>query len=60
MTNPFITKEVIQGVVLELSAIITSNNQYIFTILTLNFIGEVLDGLLGLVLVLKEVDPCIS
>jgi hypothetical protein len=60
MKNPFITKEDIQGVVLELGVIVTSNHQYIFTILMLNLIGEVLNGLLGLMLVLEEIDPCIS
>jgi hypothetical protein len=53
MTNPLITKESIQGVVLELDAIVTSDHQYILTILTLYFIGEVFDGLLGLMLVLE-------
>jgi hypothetical protein len=47
-THPFITKEVIQGVILELGAIVTSDHQYIF------------DGLLGLMLVLEEIYPCIS
>jgi hypothetical protein len=60
MMNPFITKEVIQGVVLELGAIVTSNHQYIFTILMFNFIGEALNGLLDLMIVLEEIDPCIS
>jgi hypothetical protein len=60
MANPLITKEVIQGVVLELGAIVTSDHQYILTILTLHFIGEVFDGLLGLMLVLEEIDSCVS
>jgi hypothetical protein len=44
---PFITQEVVQGVVLELGAIVTLNHQYILAILTLNFIGEVNDGFVG-------------
>jgi hypothetical protein len=60
MANPIITKEVIQGVVLELGAIVTSDHQYILTILTLHFIGEVFGGLLGLILVLEEIDSCVS
>jgi hypothetical protein len=58
--NPFFTKEIIQGVILELGVIVTSYHQYILTILTLHFIGEVLDGLSSLILVLEEKDPCIS
>jgi hypothetical protein len=58
--NPFITKEIIQGVVLERGTIVTLDHQYILTILTLNFIGEVFDGFLGLMLVLEEIDPCVS
>jgi hypothetical protein len=51
MANPLITKKIIQGVVLELGAIATSDHQYVFTILMLHFIGEIFDGLLGLMLV---------
>jgi hypothetical protein len=60
MMNPLITKEIIQGVVLELGVIVTSDHQYILTILTLHFIGEVFEGLLGLMLVFEEIEPCIS
>jgi hypothetical protein len=60
LSNPLITKEIIQGVVLELDAIVTLDYQYILTILTLHFIGEVFDGLLGLMLVLEEIDSCVS
>jgi hypothetical protein len=60
MTYPFITQELIQCVVLELHPIVTSNHQDILAILMFNFLGEVLDGLLGLVFVLEEVDPCTS
>jgi hypothetical protein len=54
MMNPFITKEIIQGVVLERGAIVTSDHQYILTILTLNFIGEVFDGFWVSCLCLKK------
>jgi hypothetical protein len=60
MSNPLITKKSIQGVVLELGAIVTSYCQYILPILTFNFFGKVDDGLLSLTLVFKEIDPCIS
>jgi hypothetical protein len=50
MANPLITKKIIQGVVLELGAMVTSDHQYVFTILTLHFIGGIFDGLLGLML----------
>jgi hypothetical protein len=60
MANLLITKEVIQGVVLELGAIVTPDHQYTLTILTLHFICEVYEGFLGLMLVLEEVDPCVS
>jgi hypothetical protein len=30
------------------------------TILMLHFIAEVFDGLLGLMLILEEIDPCVS
>jgi hypothetical protein len=60
MTNPLISKEITQGVVLELGAIVTLDHQYILTILTLLFIGEVFEGLLDLMLVFEEIDPYIS
>ena len=60
MTNSLFTKKLIQGVVLELLAIVTSNGQYWKVVLVLNFCGEVNDCLLGFTLMLEEVDPCIS
>jgi hypothetical protein len=60
MANPLITKKIIQGVVLELGTIVTLYHQYILTILALHFIGEIFDGLLGLMLVLEEIDPSVS
>jgi hypothetical protein len=60
MANPLITKKIIQGVVLELGAIVTLDHQYILTILMLHFIGKVFDGLLGLMLVREEIDPSVS
>jgi hypothetical protein len=60
MTNSLFTQELIHGVVLELRPIVTSNQQDILAILMFHFLDEVHDGLLGLVFVLEEVDPCIS
>ena len=57
MTNTLITKKLIEGVVLELGAIITSNSQYGDIVLTLHFNGEVDEGLLGLTLQLEEIHP---
>jgi hypothetical protein len=51
MVNTLITKKIIQGVVLELGAMVTLDHQYVFTILSLHFIGEIFDGLLSLMLV---------
>ena len=47
MFNPLITKEIIQGVVLELGAIITSYYQHGDIVLTLNHVDEVDKGLLS-------------
>jgi hypothetical protein len=44
MLNPFFTKEIIQGVVLELGSVVTSYSQYILPKLTFNFFGKVNDG----------------
>jgi hypothetical protein len=60
MMYPLVTQEFIHCVVLELRPIVTLNHQDILAILTFHFLGEVLDGLLGLVFVLDELDPCIS
>ena len=60
MTNPFFTKELVQGVVLELGTIVTSYHQDWDIVLTLSFIGEVDDSLLSLHLRLEEENPCVS
>jgi hypothetical protein len=60
MMNSLITQEFIHGVVLELRPIVTLNYQDILAKLMFHFLDEVLGGLLGLVFVLEEVDPCIS
>jgi hypothetical protein len=60
MMYSLITQEFIHGVVLELCPIVTPNHQDILAILTFHFLDEVFDGLLGLVFLLEEVDPCIS
>ena len=60
MLDPFITKKLIQGVVLELSAVVTSYCQDLRIMLTVSFICKVDDGLLGLTLPLEEVYPSVS
>jgi hypothetical protein len=60
VTDPLLTEKIIQGVVLELGAIVTSDHQYVLTILALHFIGEVFDGLLSITLVSQEKDPSVS
>src|SRR4051812_14899916 len=54
---PLITKEIIQGVVLEIGAVVTSYNQHGKIVLTLNHVDE---GLLGLTLQLEEIYPGVS
>src|SRR3990170_4841092 len=58
--DPLVTKKLIQGVVLELGAVVTSNHQYLCFMLTLSFISKVDDGLLGLTLPFEEVYPSVS
>ena len=60
MFDPLITKEVIQGVVLELDAVVISYDQHGDIVLTLNHVDEVDEVLLGLTLCLEEVYPCVS
>ena len=60
MLDPLITKKLIQGVVLELGAVVTSYHQDLCIVLTLSFIRKVDDGLLGLTLPLEEVHPSVS
>ena len=57
MLDPLITKKLIQGVVLELGAVVTSYCQDLCIVLTLGFIRKVNDGLLGLALPLEEIHP---
>ena len=60
MLDPLITKKLIQGVVLELGAVVTSYCQDLCIVLTLSFIYKVDDGLLSLTLPLEEVYPSVS
>ena len=60
MFDPLITKKLIQGVVLELGAIVTSYRQNLCIVLALSFICKVNDGLLGLTLPLEEIHPSVS
>ena len=60
MLDPLITKKLIQGVVLELGAIVTSYCQDLCIMLALSFICKVDDGLLSLTLPLEEVYPSVS
>ena len=60
MLDPFITKKLIQGVVLELGAVVTSYFQDLCIVLTLSFSCKVDDGLLSLTLPLEEVYPSVS
>ena len=60
MLDPLITKKFIQGVVLELGAIVTPYCQDLRIVLTLCFIYKVNDGLLGPALPLEEIYPTVS
>ena len=60
MLDPLITKKLIQGVVLELGAVVASYSQDLCIVLTLGFICKVNDGLLGLTLPLEEIHPSVS
>ena len=60
MLDPLLTKKIIQGVVLELGAVVTSYCQDLCIVLTLSFICKVDDGLLSLTLPLEEIYPSIS
>ena len=60
MLDPLITKKLIQGVVLELGAVVTSYCQDLCIVLMLSFICKVDDGLLSLTLPLEEVYPSVS
>ena len=60
MSYPLITQKIIQGVVLELGAVVTSYCQYRQVVLTLNLFGKVDEVFLGLTLVLEEINPSVS
>ena len=60
MTNPLLTKKFIEGVVLELGAIVTSYSLDQLVVLPLHFIREVDDTLLSLTLMLEEENPSVS
>jgi hypothetical protein len=60
MSYPFITKKVIECVVLELGAIVTSYCQYSEVVLTLHLGGKVDEDLLSLILLLEKENPSIS
>ena len=60
MSYPLITQKIIQGVVLELGAVVTSYCQYGQLVLTLNFFGKVDEVFLGLTLVIEEINPSVS
>src|SRR3954470_9677377 len=57
MFYTLITKEIIQGVVLELGAVVTSYNQHRKIVLTLDYVDEVDEGILGFTLKLEEIYP---
>src|SRR3954464_9993063 len=57
MFYPLIPKEIIQGVVLEIGAIVASYNQHGNIVLLLNQVDEVDEGLLSLTLQLDEINP---
>ena len=59
MSNPLLTKKFIEGVVLELGAIVTSYSLDQLVVLPLHFIREVNDTLLSLTLVLEEENPSV-
>ena len=60
MLDPLITKKLIQGVVLELGAVVTSYCQDLCIMLALSFICKVNYGLLGLALPLEEIYLSVS
>ena len=60
MFDPLITKKLIQSVVLEFGAIVTSNGEDGGIELPLHLICKVDDGLLSLTLELEEVDPSVT
>ena len=60
MLDCLITKKLIQGVVLELAAVVTSYCQDLCIMLALSFIYKVNDGLLSFTLPLEEICPSIS
>ena len=60
MLDSLITQKLIQGVVLELGAVVTSYCQDLCIVLSLSFICKVDDGLLGLALPLEEIYPSVS
>ena len=60
MLDPLITEKLIQGVVLELGAVVTSYCQDLCIVLTLGFICKVNDGLLGLTLPPSEIYQIVS
>ena len=60
MFYPLITKEIIQGVVLELGVVVTSYDQHGKIVLTLDHVDEVDEGLLGLSLQIEEIYPGVS
>ena len=60
MADTLFTKELVQGVVLELGAVVTSYCHYGHLVLALHFIGKVNDGFLSLTLELEELNPSVS
>ena len=60
MLDPLITKKLIQGVIRELGAVVTSYSQDLCIVLMLSFICKVNDSLLGLALPLEEIYPRVS
>ena len=59
MLDPLITKKLIQGVVLEIGAVVTSYSQDLCIVLTLSFICKVDDSLLSFALPLEEIYPSV-
>ena len=60
MLDPLILDKVLHGVVLEFGAVIGSYCLDFSTMLTLSLLGEDDEGLVGLILRLKEENPTIS
>ena len=60
MLDPLILDKILHGVVLELGAVVGSYCLDFSTILALSLLGEDDEGLVGLILRLKEKDPTIS